>query len=350
MIQSNSTNRSVASNSARYPIFNGQRDTRSRTQQPYNAITFDQILSSIQNPTCRPKDKAPAIMATTCLHPNARRMAHFGEHGRFSLIAMDVDEGNHPLEDVHSAVAGEFGEVEYLIYSSSSAASDKRKWRVLIETADDRNAEEHRNAQSAVIEAMGARGIKCDAALRTPNQPIFLPNVPDERRNAGVPIFYQWHVNHGPKLQRLPQAITARMAAFELEAYVREEQAKKRLKERAKRLQDGTLTSIEWFNQNHSLVDLMLKYGFEPRGGDWYAAPFSNSKGRSVRVFGDYAISFTSSAEGKLGPDKGNRKCNYVPFDAFSVFKHFECGDSQDKALDYCEEQMLMAAFNEVSS
>ena len=346
MSQPNSTNRSVASNSARYPIFNGQRDTRSRTQQPYNAVTFDQILSSIQNPTCRPKDKAPAVMATTCLHPDARRMAHLSEHGRFSLIAMDIDEGNHPLEDVHSAVAGEFGDVEYLIYSSSSAASDKRKWRVLIETADDRDAEEHRNAQSAVIEAMGARGIKCDAALRTPNQPIFLPNVPDERRNAGVPIFYQWHVNHGPKLQRLPQPITARMAAFELEAYVREEQAKKRLKERAKRLQDGTLTPIEWFNQNHSLVDLMLKHGFEPRGGNWFASPFSTSKGRSVHVFGDCAISYSGSDVGKLGIETESGR---ALFDAFSVFKHFECGDSRDKALDYCEEQMLMAAFDEVS-
>ena len=333
-----------------YPIFHGQRDTRSRTQRPYNAVTFDQIRSSIQTPTCRPKDKAPAIMATTCLHPDARRMAHLSEHGRFSLIAMDIDDGNHSLEDVCSAVEAEFGDVEYIIYSSSSSTFDKRKWRGLIETADDRNAEDHRNAQSAVIEAMAARGIKCDAALRTPNQPIFLPNVPDERRDAGVPIFYQWHINDGPKLAALPSAITARMAAFELEAYLREEQAKKRLKERTKRLQDGTLTAIEWFNQNHSLVDLMLKHGFEPRGGDWYAAPFSDSKGRSVKVFGDYAISFTSSAEGKLGPNKDKRKCNYVPFDAFSVFKHFECGDSQDKALDYCEEQMLMAAFNEVSS
>lgn len=330
-----------------YPIFHGQRDTRSRTQRPYNAVTFDQIRSSIQTPTCRPKDKAPAIMATTCLHPDARRMAHLSEHGRFSLIAMDIDDGNHSLEDVCSAVEAEFGDVEYIIYSSSSSTFDKRKWRGLIETADDRNAEDHRNAQSAVIEAMAARGIKCDAALRTPNQPIFLPNVPDERRDAGVPIFYQWHINDGPKLAALPSAITARMAAFELEAYLREEQAKKRLRERTKRLQDGTLTAIEWFNQNHSLVDLMLKHGFEPRGGNWFASPFSTSKGRSVHVFGDCAISYSGSDVGKLGIETESGR---ALFDAFSVFKHFECGDSQDKALDYCEEQMLMAAFNEVSS
>jgi hypothetical protein len=69
--------------------------------------------------------------------------------------------------------------------------------------------------------------------------------------------------------------------------------------------------------------------------GSRLASPFSQSKGASVRVFDQRAVSFTSSDDGRVG--KRTPK-GWVTYDAWDVFVAIEHGGNERAALnDYCE-------------
>jgi hypothetical protein len=67
----------------------------------------------------------------------------------------------------------------------------------------------------------------------------------------------------------------------------------------------------------------------------WFASPFSQSKGASVRVFDQRAVSFTSSDIGNVGKETPR---GWVSYDAWDVFVAMEHHGNQIFALsDYCE-------------
>ena len=86
---------------------------------------------------------------------------------------------------------------------------------------------------------------------------------------------------------------------------------------------------------DHNLTSVLLEYGWLARGGPWYASPFSQSKGASVQVFDQRAVSFTSSDEGRVGKVTPN---GWVTYDAWDVFVACEHDGNERAALnDYCE-------------
>ena len=112
---------------------------------------------------------------------------------------------------------------------------------------------------------------------------------------------------------------------------VQQRRAAQRLKLRE---QASLPTPIEQFNADHDLTSVLLKYGWLARGGPWYASAFSQSKGTSVRVFDQRAVSFTSSDDGRVG----KRKRGWVTYDAWDVFVACEHAGNERAALtDYCE-------------
>lgn len=114
-------------------------------------------------------------------------------------------------------------------------------------------------------------------------------------------------------------------------AAVSQQRAAARLKLRDR---TGMPSPIEQFNADHDLASVLLEYGWQARGGPWYASPFSKSKGASVRVFDQRAVSFTGSDVGQLGKRSEE---GWTTYDAWDVFVACEHGGNERAALkDYC--------------
>ena len=102
------------------------------------------------------------------------------------------------------------------------------------------------------------------------------------------------------------------------------------------------LSPIEQFNADHDLTQVLLECGWEPRGRAYYASPYSQSKGPSVYVYDQRAVSFTSSDAGQLGKETSN---GWTTYDAWDVFVARVHGGSKLAALDnYCE----VSGYNQV--
>jgi len=112
--------------------------------------------------------------------------------------------------------------------------------------------------------------------------------------------------------------------------------AKDRAQQRRKHRKHSVMLSpIEQFNADHDLAQVLLECGWEPRGRACYASPYSQSKGPSVYVYDQRAVSFTSSDAGQIGKETSN---GWTTYDAWDVFVAIEHGGSEGAALnDYCE-------------
>ena len=115
-----------------------------------------------------------------------------GDDGREQARGKDLEALKAPLRpqfaqamaEVASAVREVCGACAMLIYSSASSTDDTRKWRVLIPLAQAISGQLYVRMQLALFEALAMFGITADGALARAGQPVFLPNVPPERRDA----------------------------------------------------------------------------------------------------------------------------------------------------------------------
>ena len=101
----------------------------------------------------------------------------------------------------------------------------------------------------------------------------------------------------------------------------------------------GVINPIEHFNAHHSLEELMLRYGWLHKFRNWYASPFSKSKGASVCVLGERAVSFTASDEERVGRSAEGKRTTYDAFDIFCAFEHDN--DSRKAVRRYAQEAGL---------
>ena len=185
---------------------------------------------------------------------------------------------------------------------------------------------------------MDKKGIQLDPALKTPSQPIFLPNIPPEYRlETGEPIFYQWLIageNICPDIASIDVLVNC-VEALRLEEAKRisdlERSRALRVAERRSMVEAGVINPIEHFNAHHSLETLMLRYGWQHKYRNWYASPFSRSKGASVCVLGERAVSFTTSDEDRVGRSAEGKRTTY---DAFGIFCAFEHDNDSRKAVE----------------
>jgi hypothetical protein len=173
------------------PTFNGQYDTNINTGEDYQSLELRALLGLL--PTSRPKAGAPAFIPSMYNSFDARCHAVQQAQGQFVALAGDIDKGNVPMVDVINLTRDLFGPASAIfIYSTGSATPDDKRWRIIVPLQEPVSFERWNEAQEAFFTYMEENGVLMDWSLARAGQPVYLPNVPPERRDEdGNPLFYE---------------------------------------------------------------------------------------------------------------------------------------------------------------
>jgi len=109
-----------------------------------------------------------------------------------------------------------------------------------------------------------------------------------------------------------------------------------RQQQKSSRFSDASTSLIQHYNENHDLHEMLLAHGWIPKGRDVYASPFSQSKGSSVYVYGQRAVSFTQSDHGNIGKVTDNGYVTYDSWDVYVAMVH--AGSIKDACRAYADE------------
>lgn len=171
--------------------FNGQFDTNIETGEDYQSLELGALLGLL--PTSRSKASAPAFVPSIYNSFDARCHAVQQAQGRFVALTGDIDKGNVSLDVIIAITRELFGaDAAIFIYSTGSATPDDKRWRIIAPLEEPVSFERWNEAQEAFFDFMVNNGIQMDKALLRAAQPVYLPNIPPERRDEeGKPLFYQ---------------------------------------------------------------------------------------------------------------------------------------------------------------
>ena len=255
----------------RVMTFPGQYFTlRDQPGRHYESISMGEILRLVRQPATARKEDAPATIGSNYGGHDARTHDVQAEKGQYSLLRFDIDAGNPSLQDVCTAFRQSLGEGAFMVYSTSSATPDSRRWRVLVPLLVP-VSHEFRQATEGVLrqDIEMLWGFEFDQVLDRAGQHIYLPAVAPHKRDAdGAPIYYEWEVcgatpldlEHSslyPKVQS--QINQSRHQERRRQAALEEQREKQRLKrESVRQTGEATLSPIDWFNHHHSLEDVPL--------------------------------------------------------------------------------------------
>ena len=310
----------------------------------YDGITAQEIAGLVAKPQCVEKENALFIIPSEYRFHDGRSHETQRALGRFRYLCFDIDTGNHMLRAIEDAFQGVFGDAGMMIYSSSSATKSNKKWRVLVPLRDPIIGSEYTDATLAAIGMLSIRGIECDHALTRCGQPVYLPNVPiDKRDEDGRPLFYQYNIikkqpyeyEGSPLESAVRMAIAMREEAEEKARIEREQRAEKRALARAN-LKDQ-FDPVEEFNNTHTIADLFLQHGYQKLGGsNQYRSPNQSSGSYAVADFKEYWVSHSGS---DVACGIGQVKDGYCWGDAFDLYCYYEHGGDMTKAVrEYSKE------------
>lgn len=177
------------------PTFSGQYDSNIKSGEDYERCILGSILG--RKPACLPKANAPAFIPSSYYSFDARNHAVQRKRGQFVALTGDIDKGNVPMFDVIDQTRVLFGSgAAIFIYSTGSATLNDRRWRVIAPINEPVPFARWNEAQEAFFRHMEANGVPMDWSLARAAQPVYLPNVPPERRNDdGEPLFYESYVD-----------------------------------------------------------------------------------------------------------------------------------------------------------
>lgn len=311
--------------------------------ETYPGISWNEVVKLVQNPQAKEKRDADFFIPSTYRGHDGRAHEAQREHGTFRALAIDIDRGNPSIDDVQDAVRAVCGDVGMLIYSSSGASEANRKWRAIIPLAGVISGAEYEELQTAFFDLLHINGIHPDGALARCGQPIYLPNVPLEKRNADTsPIFYQHRILRG-KTMRLDannpivQESNRRAEQHRLAAEQAERARAERERQRADRRQKfpEEVSPVDAFNADHSIADLLTRYQYARRGAsDHYRSRYQTSPSYATENFGTHWVSLSGSdAAAGVGRPKSLGEHSYCWGDAFDLFVHYEHGGDFDGAV-----------------
>lgn len=175
---------------------NGENNTSPRAGTPYDTITWPEFIERAARPSKVPKDNADWTMASTYNGFDARNGEPQREHGVFALLPGDIDKGNSSFEEVSNALETVLGDCEFLIYSSSSATQNEKKWRFWIPLSAPIKHAGFTATQEALFDLLEDKGLILDRNLSQPARIVILPNRGD---------WYQHKHHKGPRLELHPQ-------------------------------------------------------------------------------------------------------------------------------------------------
>lgn len=316
-------------------VAHGASDTKKHElNATYGGVSLREISQLVMRPQAVEKRNASFIIASDYLASDGREHQAQRERGNFWMLCVDVDSGNPAMAEVASAVREVCGNCAMLIYSSASSTAEARKWRVLIPLAQSISGHLYVRMQLALFEALALFGITADSALARAGQPVFLPNVPLDRRGEdGLPLFYEFQRDAGEGyfdctksvLQERVDAILQWEAETERQAA---EDRAQRLANREKRAKDylQQKNPVDAFNESHSISDLLLTYGYERAGSSaQYKSRYQSSGSYATKDYGTHWVSLSGSdAAAGVGSAKSIGNMAYAWGDAFDLFVHYE--------------------------
>ena len=321
----------------RFLMAHGSRHTLIDTpDQTYPGISWPEIVRLCKEPQAKDKEASDFFIPSTYRDYDGRSHQAQRERGAFRMLAIDIDQGNLSKEDVIQAVREVLGDVSMLVYSSSGATEDNRKWRVLLPLATPIIGEEYEEAQSAFFHLLKQRGITPDGALARCGQPIYLPNVPISKRWPNLsPMFYDFEIVRGsnvfltdasPIIQEVERRQEECRLALEHANQERLERERQRV-DRCK-LHPEDVNPIDAFNDAHTIEDLLLKYGYRRHGSSaHYRSRHQSSTSFATQNFGTHWVSLSGSdAAAGIGRSKSMGENSYCFGDAFDLFVHYEHG------------------------
>ncbi|WP_425043630.1 VapE domain-containing protein [Primorskyibacter sp. S87] len=311
-------------------IFAGWKETHTGTQKPYPTAPLKSIWSMLRSGNIGKvsKDKCPACILSTYNAPDARTKAGQSQHGQYLAVPVDIDEGNYDLETVIKAAEQVFGG-QFVVYSTSSSSHDVKKWRVIAAWPEKIPPRRYSFLAKAAAALMEEAGIEVDDLYDRLSQPVFLPNVPPDRRDEeGNPLFFQWHISDKAMSHEELAQLAERLDDNAAKA---EKKAKAEREERKATVTTGQLSIYDWFNERHHLSKLLKKHGYTKMRGR-YLSPYQEGDSPGVDIFdcGERWFSFSSSDQDAGVGHACDRGCYG---DAFDIFVHYEFDGNTSRAL-----------------
>jgi hypothetical protein len=328
--------------SRRVACFYGQLDSRIEDAQKrdYDTISLGDIFS--MKPTSVQKSQALAFIPSSYFAFDARAHVVQQQQGRFVALTLDVDKGNRLVTEIESAVRVFFGDITtFLVYSSSSACDSDKKWRAIVPLQEPMEFDEWSLWQRAFFETVEMHlGCKVDHSLGRAGQPVFLPNVPPERRDEqGEPLFFVKHVYSGSPLGKGGPYALSRVEAIlqgDAEDASKAQEARLEALERLQRraaLPNFKGSVIEAYNASHSIDELLLANGYCQGGRDNWRSPYQSSSTFATKNFGNHWVSLSESdAHAGVGAEFASGRFG----DAFDLFCHFDHGGDVKAAVKAC--------------
>jgi hypothetical protein len=314
-----------------------------RPSETYPGIGWNEIVKLVQTPQAKEKIDADFFIPSTYRAHDARSHEAQRERGAYRALAIDVDRGNPSLEDVQEAVQAVCGNVSILIYSSSGASDENRKWRAIVPLAGVITGAEYEDVQTAFFDLLHANGIHPDGALARCGQPIYLPNVPIAKRGPDLmPLFYQHRILRGKPLRLdadspIMQELTRKAEQRRLAAEQAEKARADRERQRAERRQKfpDQASPVDAFNADHSIEDLLARYQYERKGSSHhYRSRYQTGPSYATENFGTHWVSLSGSdAAAGVGKPKSLGEHAYVWGDAFDLLVHYEHQGDFDAAV-----------------
>jgi hypothetical protein len=305
-----------------------------KPDQSYPAISWPEIVRMCKEPQAKDKVDADFFIPSTYRGNDGRAHQAQREHGVFMMLAIDVDQGNPSKADVIQAVRDVLGKVSMLVYSSSGATPDKRKWRVLLPLATPISGDQYEAAQSAFFHLLRQHGLTPDGALARCGQPIYLPNVPMTKRGPDLkPLFYDFEIVRGsnvflteasPIMQEVERREEQRRLANEQADAERREREKQRADRRQQHPND--VNPVDVFNDSHTIEDLLLRYGYQRHGSSaHFKSRYQSSESFATQNFVTHWVSLSGSdAAAGIGRSKAMGEMSYCFGDAFDLYAHYE--------------------------
>lgn len=321
----------------RVVTFRGSYDSHKNSGKEHKTVTLGEIF--LMPAGCSAKEKAAAIIPSSYSASDARSHEAQRARGSFAAIGLDIDSGNHDLATVDDLV-GEFfgGEVARFTYSTSSAALDARKWRLIVPFESPLPFQQWRALSEASHAFMSERGVICDTTLARAGQLVFLPNVPPERRDKeGIPLFFESRVTDGSGATMHGGAAPEWLSRIQQNR--ERDEARARAVRPARRLDAGARSdAINSFNRAHPLANVLADVGYEQspyNDADW-RSPYQTSGTYATRVYtddtGDEHWVSLSASDASAGI--GAAAKSGVRFgDAFDLITHYRHAGDQQSAL-----------------
>ena len=302
--------------------------------QSYPAISWPEIVRLCKDPQAKDKVDADFFIPSTYRGNDGRAHQAQRERGAFRMLAIDVDQGNPSKADVIQAVRDVLGKVCMVVYSSSGATPDKRKWRVLLPLAVPVSGDQYEAAQSALFYLISQHGVTPDGALARCGQPIYLPNVPMSKRGPDLkPLFYDFEIVRGSNVfltdaSPIMQEVEHRQEQRRLANEQADKDRREREKQRADRRQQhpNDVNPVDFFNDCHTIEDLLLRYGYERQGGSaHFKSRYQSSGSFATQNFVTHWVSLSGSdSAAGIGRSKSMGENSYCFGDGFDLFVHYE--------------------------